>query len=358
MAFHGDLASFPLPELLQWLDSSRKTGSLTLLWEGTERRLFLLAGQVAGMSAHGLRERVVRLLELGGIAPAGRTLSALRAAATGEEVGPAFASHGLQPGPVMELAREALLGAVVDLTEAGNGTFHWTEDVDRSGDEWIPAAVGLRELLFESLRWLDEAPDVARTLAGEHLDVRARTVPGPHLSALQRVLLSACAGGVRLGRLQLTMATSRAATLRHVYDLLRLKLVEVEGAATPEVDPVMDMLEKGAVLIRERQFDAAALVASTLRSSDPVDRRVREFSRMVELEHVGALYGELPPLQALVALQVPSEALAHLRSEERQLLGLVNGTWDVSTLVLASPLPELETLKVLARLVRQGIIAL
>ena len=48
-------------------------------------------------------------------------------------------------------------------------------------------------------------------------------------------------------------------------------------------------------------------------------------------------------------LQVPSEALAHLRSEERQLLGLVNGSWDVSTLVLASPLSELETLKVLAR---------
>ncbi|NPC87277.1 DUF4388 domain-containing protein, partial [Pyxidicoccus fallax] len=32
MALHGDLFSYPLPEFLQWLDSSRKTGTLQLSW--------------------------------------------------------------------------------------------------------------------------------------------------------------------------------------------------------------------------------------------------------------------------------------------------------------------------------------
>jgi hypothetical protein len=38
--------------------------------------------------------------------------------------------------------------------------------------------------------------------------------------------------------------------------------------------------------------------------------------------------------------------------------GLLNNTWDVSTLVLASPARELETLKTLAKLVRMGLLRL
>ncbi|HZI13410.1 MAG TPA: hypothetical protein VE153_23725, partial [Myxococcus sp.] len=113
--------------------------------------------------------------------------------------------------------------------------------------------------------------------------------------------------------------------------------------------------EKGAVLVREGQYDAAELVCSSLLASDPADRRVREFARMVQSEHVAALYAELPPL-AVPVLTPDPEAQALLKPEERQVVGLINGTWDVSTLVLASPARELETLKTLAKLVRMGLL--
>ncbi len=51
MAFHGDFSSYPLPELLQWLDGARKTGALQLSWEGGERKLFILSGQVVATAA-------------------------------------------------------------------------------------------------------------------------------------------------------------------------------------------------------------------------------------------------------------------------------------------------------------------
>ena len=105
----------------------------------------------------------------------------------------------------------------------------------------------------------------------------------------------------------------------------------------------------------QRRFEAASLVATTLLASDPVDRRVREFARLVEREHIAALYEELPPLYILVRQEEP-EALALLRSEERHLLSLINGTWDVSTLVLASQGRELDTLKALAKLARMGLL--
>lgn len=357
MAFHGDLSSFPLPELLQWLDGSRKTGTLSLTWEGLERRLLLLGGQVVGLNAPGFRERVLRLLTLAEVCPAEPLKAALKEASSAPEPAQVFSAHGLSGAPVLELAREELLAAVVELVHAGGGTFHWTEDVDRSDGEWVPAVVSLRELLFESLRRVDEAPDVERSLSGDDLLVRARAAPGAHLSALQQILLTLAGEGMSLGRLQLALGAPRAATVRQVHELHRLGLVKVEGGAPSEPDPVAVMLEKGARLVRQGELDAAALVASALRSSDPADRRVQEFGRMVERERIAELYLELLPLEVLTATPVGPEHLSRLRSEERSVLGLVNGAWDVSTIVLASPLGELQTLRLLSQLKRQGLVS-
>lgn len=359
MALHGDFSSFPLPELLQWLDSSRKTGTLQLLsWEGGERKLFLLSGQVLAVANEGLWGRVARVLSLAKLADGAEVLAALKALPPGgEDVDAVLRAHELDPKLVRELVREEMLGSMVDQTRGGHGAFHWTEDLDRSGEEWAPCEMSLRELLFESLRWVDEQPDVDRVLPGDALTVRSKVQPNPRQPLLHRILLTMCAGGQNLGRLRLSLGLSRSSTTRRVFELLRAKQVEVEGAPEVVVDPVTDMLEKGAVLVREGQYDAAELVCSSLLASDPTDRRVREFSRMVQSEHMAALYAELPPLAVPVAVPDPS-AQSLLKPEERQVLGLVNGDWDVSSLVLASSSKELDTLKTLAKLMRMGLLRL
>jgi hypothetical protein len=359
MALHGDFSSFPLPELLQWLDSSRKTGTLQLLsWEGGERKLFLLSGQVLAVAHEGLWGRVARVLSLAKLADGAQVLAALKALPPGgEDVDSVIRAHKVDPKLVRELVREEMFGSMVDQTRGGHGAFHWTEDLDRSGEEWAPCEMSLRELLFESLRWVDEQADVDRVLPGDALTVRSKVQPSPRQALLHRIILAMCAGGQNLGRLRLSLALSRSSVTRRVFELLRAKQVEVEGAPEVVVDPVTDMLEKGAVLVRESQYDAAELVCSSLLASDPTDRRVREFARMVQSEHMAALYGELPPLAVPVSLPDPaSQSL--LKPEERQVLGLVNGDWDVSSLVLASSSRELDTLKTLAKLMRMGLLRL
>ncbi|MFL5358320.1 DUF4388 domain-containing protein [Archangium sp.] len=359
MALHGDFSSFPLPELLQWLDSSRKTGTLQLLsWEGGERKLFLLSGQVLAVANEGLWGRVARVLSLAKLADGAEVLAALKALPPGgEDVDSVIRAHKVDPKLVRELVREEMFGSMVDQTRGGHGAFHWTEDLDRSGEEWAPCEMSLRELLFESLRWVDEQADVDRVLPGDALTVRSKVQPGPRQVLLHRIILAMCAGGQNLGRLRLSLALSRSSVTRRVFELLRARQVEVEGAPEVVVDPVTDMLEKGAVLVREGQYDAAELVCSSLLASDPTDRRVREFARMVQSEHMAALYGELPPLAVPVTLPDPS-AQSLLKPEERQVLGLINGDWDVSSLVLASSSRELDTLKTLAKLTRMGLLRL
>src|SRR6218665_88517 len=319
MALHGDFSSFPLPELLQWLDSSRKTGTLQLLsWEGGERSLFLLAGQVMAVANEGLRGRVARVLSLAKLADWAAVLAALKALPPNdEELESVFQAHHVDPRLVRDLVREEMLGSMADQTRGGHGAFHWTEDLDRSGEEWAPCEMGLRELLFESLRWVDEQPDVDRVLPGDALTVRSLVPPGPRQPLMHRILLAMCVGGQNLGRLRLSLGLSRSSTSRRVFELLRARQVEggggpegggdpvtamlekggggVEGAPEVVVDPVTDMLEKGAVLVRERQYDAAELVCATLLASDPTDRRGREFARIAQSEPVAAPHAAVPP---------------------------------------------------------------
>jgi hypothetical protein len=355
MAFHGDTSSYPLPELLQWLDASRKTGALHLAWDAGERKLFLLTGQVVATAAPGLWEHLAHSLEHGGMASGTRVLSALKTTKGG--------TRPLELAPevealMRELASEELVAAFADLTQMqGGGQFHWTEDPDRGNDEWVPLTVPLRHLLFESLRWVDELADIERALPHDTLAVQARHHPMSGQPVVQRAILHACHqyGPLNLGRLRLVLGLQRGLVLRSVHELWRAKQVSVEGTAELEPDPIADMLEKGAVLLRERQFEAASMVFSALLVSDPGDRRVREFLRMVEREHVASLYRELPPVTVLRSVDDP-QGLASLRPEERQIASMVNGRWDVSAIVLAGQLRELDTLKTLFKLKRLGLV--
>lgn len=354
MAFHGDFSSYPLPELLQWLDASRKTGALHIQWDAGERKVFLLTGQVVATAAPAQWEHLARALEQGGMASGQRVLQALksnRGASAALDLAPEVEAL------VRQLASEELIAQVADLTQLQGGRFHWTEDPDRGTDEWVPQTMPLRHLLFEALRWVDELPDVERALPHDTMTVLGGHHPMTGQSVLHRAVLHACHahGPLNLGRLRLLLGLQRGLVQRAVYELWRARKVQVEGTVELEPDPIADMLEKGAVLLHERQFDAASMVFQALLISDPSDRRVREFLRTVEREHVASLYRELPPTSVLVPID-DAEALASLRPEERQLASMVNGRWDVSAIVLAGQLRELDTLKALYKLRRMGLV--
>lgn len=344
MAFHGDCSSYPVPELLQWLDSSRKTGALTLSWEGGQRRLFLLTGQIVATASQGLWERVSRLMERGGEGHGDVILRQLRASG---EAGPT----------ARQLAEEDQMSGLVDLIASQRGQFSWTEDADRSGDEWVSMELSVRQVLFEALRRVDEQPDVERVLTGEHVVLRALGA-NPASDPLQRIMTSLIQAtpGITVGQLWLSVGLPRGAVARAVYDLLRSNRVALDGTTpAPRKDAVTEMLEKGITLLRERQFDAAALVFATLLERDPTDRRVRECAIMAQRESVAALYRQLPPVLSFDTVDDP-HTLLQLRPEERTLLAHAQAGWDVSTLVLSSPLKELDTLRALQRMERLGLL--
>ena len=96
-----------MPELLQWLDSSRKTGALQLSWEAGDRKLFVVAGQIVGTASPALWERMARALEQGGMTDGQQLMRALK---TSHLTGMPIEATEETLNAVQELAAEELYG--------------------------------------------------------------------------------------------------------------------------------------------------------------------------------------------------------------------------------------------------------
>lgn len=327
----GDLATLPLPDLFQWLDAARRSGVVEIdpgegptLWvEVRDRRV---VGAERPPPSPGL-ERL-------------------------PSSSPAAPPEALWP--------EAAHDRLVDLfLFPGVGRFSLAEDAG-GFEDGVPLDLPLGQLALEGMRRLDEWPGLDRAYPSEAARLRAGgggTARSPGLGAV----LEAARRGLSLAEARRALGLSRPSLLRRVEALREAGLAQVEGVAA-RPDPIARLVDQAQALVRERQFDEAAHVFRSLLAADPSDRRVRQLLREAEREQLAALYEALSPV-AVPALRggpasLDSAAGRRLSPAEREVAERVNGRWDVASIALASPLREVETLKVLRKLLRLGLLEL
>ncbi len=329
---HGDLATFPLADLLQWLDHSRRLGVLELD-----------AGEGAPFWMEVEERRVVA-----------------SARPTAEKEGLATLA-GWQPTEGAEaLWPEACADRIVDLFVAPPAQGRFTFVDGAAGfDGGVRLDLGLGQVTLEGLRRLDEWPQLDGRYPSDSALLCADSSERPRTPG-QRALLEAARRRVSIGEARLALGVSRPAILRRIEALRELGLAHVEGIAD-HADPVSRLVDQAQALVSERQFDEAAIVFRSLLAADPADRRVRMLLREAEREQVAALYEELSPMAVPVRAAGPileTPAGRRLTNADHEVVSRVNGRWDVASVALSCPLREVETLKALRKLVRMGVVVL
>lgn len=324
----GDLVTFPLPDLFQWIDQGRRAGVLEIdpgegapFWmEVRDRRIVAASRPIAFQAGLG---------SLAGWIP---------------------------DVPEQLLWKEAAADRIVDLF-LGPPSGRFTLVDDAAGfEDGIPLDLGVGQMTLEGLRRLDEWPELDLRYPSEAAllcaDGAGARTPG------QRALLEAARRRLSIAEARLALHLSRPAVLRRVEVLRELGLAHVAGVAT-RADPVSALVDQAQLLVAERQFDEASIVFKSLLAADPSDRRVRNLLREAEREQVATLYEELSPVAVPVLLAGPttldSPAGRRLTFADREVAARVNGTWDVASIALSSPLREVETLKAIRKLVRLGL---
>lgn len=316
----GDLQTFPLPDLLQWADDARRSGTLTLERNGISTWMHIKAREVVRIS-------------------------------------PPPSIPMQEDERAVSIAAAAASDRLIDLFLEDSGRFHLEETEDEN-DSGIPVTIALRVLVMEGLRHRDELPRLQEAFPDDGARLGATREPTPRdLSPIGQLVLGCARERLSLGETRLRLGLSRPALLRRMHELASLGLLTVEGS-DGRVDPVSRLIAQAAILVRERQFEEAAIVFSTLLAADPSDARLRRMLQDAEREQVAALYSELHPLGVPKLTDPGALRTRRLTRTEREVAERINGRWDVSSLVLSSPLREVETLKSLRRLVKLGVVAL
>ncbi len=327
----GDLSSFPLADLFQWIDSARRSGVVEI--EPGEGPPFWV--QVSD-------RRVVAAVRPP--QPAGLENLA------GWEV----------PVPVERLWPEASYDRLVDLfLSPAQGRFNFADDA--SGyDDGVPIDVPVGHVTLDGLRRLDEWPALNRAYASESVPLCA-DARGPARTPGLQAVLEGAKHGLSIAEIRLALVISRPAMLRRIEALREQGLAHAEGAAV-KANPISSLIDKAQMLVEERQFDEAALVFRSLLAADPADRRVRNLLREAEREQVACLYEELSPVAVPVLLGGPgsldTRAGRRLTATDKEVVARINGSWDVASVALACPLREVETLKAIRKLMRLGLVDL
>ncbi len=327
----GDLGTFGLADLFQWLDQSRRSGVVEVetgdgppFWMKVHERRIVACGRPPGEPS-----------ALG-------TLAGWR--------------HSERSGALWP---EACADRIVDLFLApAQGRFTLSDDA-AAFEDGVPVDLAVAQMTLEGLRRLDEWPDLDRRYPSEAALLCADAAGRPRTPG-QRALVEAARRRVSIAEARLALVLSRPAILRRIEALRDLGLAHVEGVAA-QADPVSRLIDQAQALVVERQFDEAAIVFKSLLAADPADRRVRNLLREAEREQVAALYEELSPMAVPVLLEpgtLASPAARRLGATDREVASRVNGRWDVASIALSCPLREVETLKAIRKLVRLGLLDL
>lgn len=312
-----------LADILQWADATGMTGTLLI-----ERATGVSWVRIEGRSLVAMRRPDVRSVPVAQLHP---ELSHLDA----------------PPLPDAQVAVEAFYDQFLD----GEADFRFHRDYDAGQDESVSLSVWLPEVVMEGLRHKDEWPRITELYATDSARLHRAHAPSvAGLSVTQEAILYCADGELSLSDARLCLGLSRPALLRNVDSVRRLGLVVVDGA--PQGGNLTDkLINQATQLLRQQQFAEAAHVFGSLLSADPGSARIKRLLREAEREQVEYLYARVP--QSAVVKRLPRlQQIRQLSRADRLVVEQLNDRWDVATVVLASPLREVETLKSLDKLHR------
>lgn len=325
----GDLTTMSLADVLQWADATSASGTLVL-----ERPTGTVWFRLQQRTLVAMRQPDVRSVAL-------------------SQLDLENQPHPTDPLPQGIVAVEALYDEFLD----SEATFRFESDFDAADDEVIELSLWIPEAVMEGMRHKDEWPDISALYPTDAAHMHRAEGPTPAtFTVLQQAILHCAELGVSLADARLSLGLSRPGLLRGVENLRRLGLVIVDGA--PVGGNLTDkLINQATLLLRERQFSEATHVFAALLSADPGSARIKALLREAEREQVAFLY-ERVPAEAVVQRTPRLQSIKNLSRSDREVIEHLNDRWDVSTVVLASRLREVETLKSLDKLHRMEAVSL
>lgn len=366
MSLSGRLETMDLPEVLQWVTIGRKTGSLSFVRDKTKVHLFLQDGKIISSRSNDPTKQLGQFLLFQGKITEPQLKRAFEIhLQTRTILGKILVQENMVSQEDVETALITRTEEVIyDLFLWEDGYFHFSAS-GYSLDELILIKIDINSLLFEGIRRKDEWKRIRSVFPNNDvvLSLKAETdLKSLSLTPLQKKLLYLLTLKKPISEIILELHGSDFLVSYELFQLYDMNIIEIQETVRPPAEPESPakLFNKGLELMQSHRYQEAIAAFQEVIRLDPQNTWASEQIEQAEKALCQEYYRKSIPANKIPYFLVPESSLTRysLTHEEGFVASRINGTWDVKSIVMLSPLRELEILQVMDKLLKMELIAL
>jgi hypothetical protein len=367
MGLSGNLRTMDLPEILQWISSGHKTGTLHLERRSIEKRIVFKGGVIHTSWSNDPRESLGQFLIRERLVTEEQLFRALLKQETeGRLLGTILIGEGrLNEDDLRRSLQAKAEETIYDLFLWPEGKFEF-KDGEMPSNVSVFIDVDVTGVIMEGVRRVDEWQRIKEVLPS--MSVTFRVMIGHPLleNPVEREAMKLASLDKSLAEISMELRRSEFETATVLFALHQRGLVQVDAvgkeaaAAADLVGTIKDLLSVAQQRLTERRYDAALRAYEEVLSIDRLNQHAKKglIAMMESRSKDRAL--RTVPLDKVPVLLMDMVTLTrqNIDPQEGFVLSRVNGEWDVRSILKLCPMSEEDALLIFARLLERKVIRL
>lgn len=379
----GDFKSISLVTLLQMIEADRKTGVLTVSTLQFQKKIFLKNGLLNFVVSEDPRDFLGHFLVSKGII-------------TEEDLVKAFAIHkqsqqliGRVLGKMAEISEEAMKlkiaekikDSVYQLFFEDLTKFSFSEEEVDFQKFPVSVEFPIQNLLMEGLKRFDEGKKLKEIFDNSDQTfkvVKDKLAQVPQKGSIPKII-ELLEKGMSVNDICLHFHTYEFGILKYLDALwkkgalekatIKKKVVVATPSSVPSVpkevaveiakasDPVQDLLALIPSLETKGEFQKVMDMCRDILKIDPGNGKAQEILKTNQEKFVKKVLDESPPKTTVLSMAEKADfGAASLTPSDGFVLSRINGQWTLSEILSVVPLPEIEVLVSVRRLLDLGLV--
>ncbi len=364
MAFTGDLRTMVLTDLLQWIASRRKSGTLGLQRHSTRKQLGFAEGRLTSSWSNDPRETLGQALIRQRIISEQDLFEALlRQEKDTRRLGEILVADGrLTENKLLSTLRNNAEEIVYDLFLWADGQFDF-RDEDEKPAPGVSLDIETMTVVHEGIRRLEQWRKIRVRFPSSEVTFKVQRQAYGIADEAERQILGLAAAGKPLAAIALESRRSEYETafiLVSLCDRGALSVGEVlrEGGESDPVGRIWSLLRTAAQWVKEQRWDAARQAYEEVLALDRINQEAKKGLVAVAEGRAKTRLARKVPLDKVPVLKMASVALAQEKfdAQEGFVLSRVNGQWDVRSILKLCPMSEEDALLIFGRLAERKVV--
>lgn len=372
MSIQGTLETMSLSDLLQFLGSGRKSGTLKFDRGKISKQVYFQNGLIVGSRSNDPREYLGQvLLHYGKVDEAQLQLAREAQRRSGVRLGEALIQLGiLTEQDVQEVLRIRTLDAIFDLFVWNAGQFQFYDEEPLPPD-LIKVQVQPTTVIMEGIYRIDELSRFKTLVPSDRsiLELGGNWTPSVTLTKDLQQALQFVEKRMSVAEICYHMHASSFHVYGLLYELVSNDFARVAGelpeafsAGSVEVDDLLSVADLiwSAQRMIDNDPEEAMTILQTALQQEPNNKRAQELLNQAETNFVDRVYtSELSPTSVpRIIVSTTDLTDEQLHPQEGFLLSRINGSWDIQSILSICPFREADSLRMMRSLLSRGIIAI